>query len=331
MIIAPLFNTTVTTDGGGNFSIPNFIEGNYEVYIGKWGYDQVCIGSTYLSPPGNPHIYTMDDGYYDDFTFDLGWTVTGNPNSGDWERDEPVGTTFSGFPSNPDEDSQVDCRDQAYITGNGGGGAGSDDIDGGQTTLTSPVFDLSTYGDPYIHFERWFFNAGGSGSPNDSLVVELSNGSSMVSIDASYFMEPNMGVWHPIGLQVSSVIAPTNNMTLRVRAMDIGPGHISEGGFDHFLVADSLTTSNNGNENVAEKLEISIYPAPFNDILNVNLNQTLTAIQIEIYDVTGKQIDSRSFKNSNTIQIENNYDSGVYILNVYGNGELLKTEKIIKL
>ncbi|PCJ23453.1 MAG: hypothetical protein COA97_11555 [Flavobacteriales bacterium] len=330
LIWSPTFSTTVLTDAGGNFSVTSLIEGSYDVYIGKWGYNQLCMSNTYLSPPGNTHTYQMDDGYYDDFTFDLGWTVSGNPSSGDWEKGVPNGTTIGGFPSNPGVDSQTDCRDEAYITGNAGGNAGSDDIDGGETTLTSPIFDLSTYGNPYIHFDRWFFNAGGNGTPNDSLVVELSNGTNTVIIDFSSVFDPDLGTWSSKEVQVSSVITATNTMQLKIRAMDIPTGHISEGGFDKFLVADSLTTGITITEEVEEK-ELIIYPAPFKDELNINLNITMESVKIEIYEITGKIIDTKEFNNTSFVRFNNSYKQGVYLLNVYGDGVLIKTEKIIKL
>ncbi|MBL4669674.1 MAG: choice-of-anchor B family protein, partial [Flavobacteriales bacterium] len=171
MIVSPQFNLTVQTNASGNFTIPNFIEGNYDVFVGKWGYNQLCLINQNLISAGNTHIYQIISGYYDDFTFDFNWVVTGSPSSGDWERGEPIGTTIGGAVSNPGIDSQTDCGNKAYITGNGGGSAGNDDIDGGVTILTSPVFDLSSYTNPYIYFDRWFFNAGGNGFPNDSLTI----------------------------------------------------------------------------------------------------------------------------------------------------------------
>jgi choice-of-anchor B domain-containing protein len=329
-IWSPIFTTTVQTDGAGNFSIPNFIEGSYKVYVGKWGYNQLCLGNQYLAPGTNPHVYQLTNGYYDDFTFDLGWTVTGNPASGDWEKGVPVGTTSGGNPSNPGLDSQTDCSDEAYVTGNLGGGAGNDDIDDGQTVLTSPVFDLSTYGDPYVHFERWFSNSGGWGNPNDSLVIEIMNGSNVVQVDFSVESHVDVNMWVQRSFQVSSVITPTSTMQLRVRAMDLAPGHVAEAGFDKFLVADSLTTENEV-EHVAIKKDIFIYPAPFKDELNVQLFETKGQVKIEVYDVTGKLIDSQFFNNTSNVKVKNNYNRGVYLINVFGDGELMKTQKIIKL
>ncbi|MBL4592936.1 MAG: choice-of-anchor B family protein [Flavobacteriales bacterium] len=329
-IWSPIYTTTVQTDAGGNFTVPNFIEGFYKVYIGKWAYNQLCLGNENLSAAGNTHVYQLVDGYYDDFTFDLGWTVSGNPNTGDWEKGIPNGTTSGGNPSNPGIDSQTDCSDEAYVTGNGGGSAASDDIDGGETVLTSPMFDLTTYGDPYIHFDRWFYNGGGNGNPNDSLVVTLTNGSVGAIIDFADINDPDLSAWASKGVQVSSVMTPTSTMQLIVRAMDIGSGHLSEGGFDKFLVADSLTTGTTIAEVIEEK-ELSIYPAPFKDELNISLPKSIELVKIEVYDITGKMIDNKEFNNTSIVRFTNNYKQGVYLINVYGNGALIKTQKIIKL
>ncbi len=330
LIKNPQFSTTVQTDGGGNFTVPNLYENTYEVYIGKWGYNQLCMGNEYFSQSGNPYVYQLDNGYYDDFTFDLGWTVSGNPSTGDWEKGVPVGTANGGDLANPGEDSQSDCMDEAYVTGNGGGGAGNDDIDGGETILTSPVFDLSTYANAYVYFDRWFYNGGGFGSPNDSLVVELSNGSNTVMIDFSDANDPDMSTWASREIQVSSVIVPTNNMQLIVRAMDQNPGHVAEGGFDKFQVIDSIATTI---EDVAinEIKDLTIYPSPFNDELTVRLNTTAKNISVEVFEVTGKMIDKKEFNNTSIATFKNNYKSGIYFIKVYGDGALIKTQKVIKL
>ena len=48
-------------------------------------------------------------GYYDDFSTDHGWTVTGSATAGEWERGIPVQTTFDGVVSNPGDDVVGDC------------------------------------------------------------------------------------------------------------------------------------------------------------------------------------------------------------------------------
>jgi len=192
------------------------------------------------------------------------------------------------------------------------------------------MFDLSTYGDPYIHFERWFYNGGGNGTPNDSLVVTLTNGSTGAIIDYANVNDPDLSTWASKGVQVSSFMTPTSTMQLIVRAMDIGQGHLAEGGFDKFLVADSLSTGIAKEEVIAVD-DFTVYPAPFKDELTVNLNTALDAVRIEVYDITGKMIDTKTFNNTSTITFKNNYQQGVYLISVYGNGELIKTKKVIKL
>ena len=76
--------------------------------------------------------------------------------------------------SNTDFDIDGDLGEECYVTGNGGGNAGSDDIDNGETFLRSPSMDLSNYNQPILSYFTWFFNDGGggmSGPPNDSLII----------------------------------------------------------------------------------------------------------------------------------------------------------------
>ena len=328
LITNAVFSTTVQTNAAGNFSVPNFIEDNYDVYIADWGHNQACLSNQLLSLATNVHVYELKQGYYDDFTFDLGWMVTGNPVTGDWERGVPVGTFFNSNPSNPGDDSQTDCMDQAYITGNGGGNAPDDDIDGGVTVLTSPIFDLSAYGDAYIHFDRWFFNDGGSGTPNDSLVISLSNGITSINVDVAIESTPTNGTWVTNTFQVSSVITPTANMQLTVRAMDQSPGHIAEAGFDKFFVIDSTTVAVDNVKRLNE--EVIIYPNPFDNELTVKLTNSFERLKVEVYEVTGKRIDTKLFTNTSIAKFTNNYKQGIYFINVYGDEELIKTQKVVK-
>lgn len=325
-------STTVTTNGLGNFDVSGFLEGVYDVYIGLWGYHSFCALNENLLIANNPHVYQLADGYSDDFALDLGWNVTSTASTGDWERDVPVETTFVGVISNPGVDASGDCGEEAYITGNGGGGAGNDDVDDGETVLISPIFDLTTYGNPFIEFERWFFNdggGGGGGSPNDSLVVELTNGTTSAVIDFAVENDPAAGSWSAKNVKVSDFITATAFMQVRVRAMDIGSGHISEGGFDKFMVVDS---SNVGISSLVNTEGISVYPSPFHEKLTIESNSSADVISVKVYEMTsGRLIDSRLFDNNPVISIDNNYAKGIYLIHVYGDDELLEMTKVIKM
>ena len=70
------FTFTVATNANGNFSINSMYEGSYEVIAGQWGYITSC-DNEYIDGSSSITI-TLEEGYYDDFTFDFGWTISGN-------------------------------------------------------------------------------------------------------------------------------------------------------------------------------------------------------------------------------------------------------------
>jgi choice-of-anchor B domain-containing protein len=322
------FTATLQTDANGNIDISGFVEGFYDIYIAKWGYEQKCLSNQYLSWAGNTHNFGLKLGYEDDFRFDLGWTVSGNLASGDWERGLPEGTSNNGESSNPGADSPLDCSEHAYVTGNLGGSAGNDDIDGGETVLLSPMFDLSTYTDPSINFERWFYNSGGSGTPDDSLVIEILNGSSVVVIDFADVNSTNSNSWISKSFQITNIITLTETMQIRVRAMDIGAAHLAEAGFDNLKIIETNPLSVSA---IQKEEELLIYPNPFDSELTIqSQSKAFKQLKIEVIDLTGRLIDQKEFYNTSAVRFENEYKKGIYLMKVYGNGELIKTEKLIK-
>ena len=102
--------------------------------------------------------------------------------------------------------------------------------------LTSPVFDLSTYIDPEISYYRWFANAGGSGSPDDSLIITLTNGVADQVIDIVTANSSSLNQWIFSTTNIS--IPLTSNMQLKVYTADYSPGHLVEAAFDMFQVEE---------------------------------------------------------------------------------------------
>jgi len=227
------------TDGSGNFSLSSIFEGSYNIVAGKWGYITKCF-SMYIDSTTSSLSISLDTGLYDDFSFDFGWTEVGTANAGNWERDNPFGTNYNGSDANPGEDVNTDCLGIAYVTGNSSsGGVGNDDVDGGNTILSSPVFDLGNYNDPYLSYYRWFFNDGGNGAPNDTLYVLLDNGSTTVTIETVSSISSNNSTWVFNEIRISDYITPTANMQLEVITADMQGGHLVEGGFDKFWITDN--------------------------------------------------------------------------------------------
>ena len=77
-------------------------------------------------------------------------------------------------------------------------------------------------------------------------MIALSNGTTTAIIDFAVANDPNAGSWAPKSIRVTDFLSPTGFMQIQVRAMDIPSGHISEGGFDKFMVRDSLSANVDG-------------------------------------------------------------------------------------
>jgi len=155
----------------------------------------------------------------DDLETDLGWTV-GAPgdgaSTGVWERGDPIGTTWNGEPVSPEDDT-TPAGTQCYTTGNGGGSGGTDDVDGGATTLTTARFDLSAVTTPRIELSVWYVDTGDR--RDDVLTIDVSNddGQSWTPLDV---VPRTTDGWERESWVVSEHVTPTAEMRLRLRTSD---------------------------------------------------------------------------------------------------------------
>jgi hypothetical protein len=108
---------------------------------------------------------------------------------------------------------------------------GFNDIDGGATTLTSPVFDLSAAGNPTLSYWRWF-----SAGAEDTFVVSISNdnGASWITVES---LLGGAGGWQRASILPASLLPLTSQMRLRFVAADVGVGTVVEAGIDDLLVS----------------------------------------------------------------------------------------------
>ena len=272
------FNINITSDGSGNFTINNILEDYYDITVGEWGYVTSCTNEYIFQ--GNNITITLEQGYYDDFTFDFGWTVSGDASAGVWERGEPDGTSFMGIDFNPSTDVNSDCSDQAFVTGNGGGQAGSDDVDDGITILKSPLMQLSASEQHILTYYKWFANAGGSGSANDSLIIRLTDFNSVNVVLETITVNSPQSVWTLSTIDISQYVTNTNfgSYQIIVTTSDYSPGHLSEGAFDMFSITSSSLTSVENEINTDRKL-IKIV-----DVLGREVKPTKNNTFFYIYD-----------------------------------------------
>jgi DNA-binding beta-propeller fold protein YncE len=175
----------------------------------------------------------------DDFESDLGWTA-GDPGdtatAGIWTRVDPNGTA-----AQPEDDHTPGVGTVCFVTGQGtaGGGVGENDVDGGKTTLLSPVYDLSADSDVELSYWRWFSNNAGSSPNEDVFVVEISDdgGGSWTTVETVGPTGAEVsGGWFLHQFRVADFVTPTTDVVLRFVAEDAGAGSIVEAAVDDLAI-----------------------------------------------------------------------------------------------
>ncbi len=156
----------------------------------------------------------------DNFETNQGWTVTNTSvTAGAWVRAVPAGS--AGARGDPVAD--YDGSGQCWVTGNGF----DEDLDGGPTRATSPVYDLSAPGQYLVSYARWFYN---DDNDADRLTVEISNnnGSTWVLVES---IGGSTG-WQIGSFNPASYVPLTTQMRLRFSATDNPNNSVTEAAFD---------------------------------------------------------------------------------------------------
>ncbi|MFO0872922.1 MAG: hypothetical protein U0575_02990 [Phycisphaerales bacterium] len=198
----------------------------------------VNAGTIVADPPGataSPYEGFLAYGplaatFTDNFESDLGWTIS-NPASltdGPWERATPLTNCDRGNPK-VDGDGSGKC----YVTDNDLTQCNSD-VDGGSTTLISPMLDASVP-NAYIAYWRWYSTISGNAPYQDTFKVEISNnnGTSWIPLETVGPTGPEVeGGWYHKQFRLDQYIVPTNQFRIRFVADDVNPGSVVEAGVD---------------------------------------------------------------------------------------------------
>jgi murein tripeptide amidase MpaA len=179
-------------------------------------------------------VFDADTLLEDDCEQNIGWTVGDagdDANTGIWELGDPEKTDAQ--PGDDHTPDGVNC----WVTGaNANGGLGGNDVDGGVTTLTSPLFSaLSNAGDTYVSYWRWYSNDQGNNPNADSMPVSISNddGQSWTLLED---VDDNANAWVNVAFRVADFVEPTDQMRLRFVARDIDGPSLVEAAIDDVLV-----------------------------------------------------------------------------------------------
>ncbi|MBX3358135.1 MAG: hypothetical protein KF745_06880 [Phycisphaeraceae bacterium] len=237
------FTSNTLTDGGdGTFTAmvqAGPCNSVVQVYLEAQTVDGETVWYPAAGPNGAIELAAMQSvaAFSDGFETNLGWTVGSpqdNATSGQWVRGDPIGTA-----AQPED---AHAGSQCFFTGQGtvGGAAGQADVDGGQTTLTSPTFSLAGSADGLISYWRWYSNNQGAAPAADTFLIDVSSDNGATWRRAETVGPAGaeaVGGWRSASWRLSLLspaMTPTATMKVRFIAQDQGAGSIVEAAVDNF-------------------------------------------------------------------------------------------------
>jgi hypothetical protein len=293
------------------------------------------LGRTATAPAGAPdQFYSFHTGVatilVDDAETDTGWTL-GAPgdlaHTGLWIWADPVGTAYQ-----PEDDHTPAPGHLCFVTGNADPGDmdGREDVDGGHTTLLSPLFDLSGASWAEVAYWRYY-------------VVELTYDEVFqvdISSDGGQTWSPLETVTHTAGWTRAAFdlfelgIPLTDQMQLRFIAEDTGTGSLVEALVDDLVIVGTTggTTAVDQTPTVAARL--TAHPNPFNP--QTTLAHALPRAgfaELAVYDARGRQVARpvSADQPAGAGEVAWNAEglaSGVYMVQLRLDGEVLRGTKL---
>jgi hypothetical protein len=291
----------LSSAGGSNYlgTIPPQPKGTIiEYYLAV---EDNCGTLTNITPQGadasNPNIpYYIMVGYdlllHEDFDVFAGSWTTGLPSddatTGEWAIEIPIPSYVGTAVVQPGDQNTVGGQFCA-ITGNASGptaGAGENDVDGGKTTLLSPVYDLSNYSNPAFSYYRWYTNDQGATPGTDFWQVAITNdGVNYVDVENTNVADHS---WRRFAFRVTDYVTPTSTVSLRFIAEDANAGSLIEAGLDDLILWDEVSTSMNEQSTIAV---FSAFPNPASDVVQLNIGLVkATQAKLILTDATGKVV-----------------------------------------
>ena len=84
------------------------------------------------------------------------------------------------------------------------------------------------------------------------------------------------------------------------------------------------------NDKSINNLDVELYPNPFNQTLNIDMDEGISReiITLKITDMLGRELLSKELEQHNKLDLKE-LNRGVYLINIYSETQLLGTKKII--
>jgi choice-of-anchor B domain-containing protein len=284
------------TDGGGDYAFAHVPYGVYMLSASRFGYaTQHRSISVTASPPqtGLVHDFALEPAQLvEDFEAGSGGWVgplgTDTATGGLWIWADPIGS--AGGTVQP-EDDHSDPGALCWVTANAASASqavGTADVDGGFTTLLTPLFDVSGLTDPIVSYWRWYSNDAGTPAPPDTFRVDISNNAGGTWVPVERVVASS--AWTEVTVRVSDYVTPSAIMRVRFIAEDIGAGSIVEAAIDDFMAYEGDGVTDVVPARGVTRLLANV-PNPFNPATRLRFELAASGrAELRIFDVRGRLV-----------------------------------------
>jgi len=179
------------------------------------------------------------------------WTVDPEQNdtasAGIWGLDKPDFISILGVVTQPENDNSPGDGKLSFHTGPyKGANFSSEDVDGGKTTLESPVFAIGDAVFPSLVYYAWhvakdFSKAGGPIDVDADLIVSASSdgGETWIEIDR---VSDTTKDWTRREVVLKEFVEPSNRMRFKFEIEDLSDSATVEAGIDDIEIVDILAS-----------------------------------------------------------------------------------------
>ena len=244
-----------------------------------------------------------------DQTEDWGEWDTGVPGdiatTGQWEINIPIGsfddpTDFSTVVAPYYEHTGGEFGELCFLTGqsaNFDDGVGANDVDGGHTTLRSPIIDLTDYDTPVMSYWRWYVNAPATGANpgQDWWQVQISDdgGSSWMFLEETRTQDIS---WRRNAFRVEDYLEVNDQFRIQMvvsdsiwEGLNLNGGSLIEAAVDDIFLWDLDIVS--VEEQEAALPQWSIYPNPSDQSVHLNFEFNASSnVEVEVINALGQVV-----------------------------------------
>ena len=263
-----------------------------EIHIEAMGVDLTAANGYLVAE----ETYLTIGPWYDTVEQDLGWTLgvgSDTATSGVWERVDPLGTVYEANQVQPDDDHTLDPGHICFVTANGsaGGSAGEADVDGGVTTLLSPIFEVTGAVSANLSYWRWYTNDLGNNPGTDTWRVDVTtDGLTWTSLENT---TASNNAWIESSFDLGDYVDLDGTVQFRFVADDAPPGSLVEAAVDDIMVSIIRTSITATPEQQAPSETVLSYcgPNPLDSVATLGFRlATRTTASIELFDLRGRRV-----------------------------------------